>query len=277
VNFVHTDVTSWASQVAAFKSAIRFSPSKAAIDVVVAGAGINGKPFLLPKEEPASLSKDPEAPFTNDINVNLIGVTYTAKLASHYFSLPPVATTPISPPTSPISFTSLSNRSWSLAPEWSKVLIVISSSGAYLEIPLQATYNASKWGVRGLFRTIREPLAKEGMRVNLIAPWLVETPMTTKDVVPSFQAVGLPVAPIEDVITAVMHCVVNDGINGRAFIVGPKKIVDLGDDEEGCDGGLVMKNFGRLQLPGYKDKVAKLMKLMGFSYKEDIADVLQAL
>ncbi|KAK4690317.1 hypothetical protein P7C71_g6446, partial [Lecanoromycetidae sp. Uapishka_2] len=90
VNFVQTDVTDWTSQVAAFKSAIKYSHNSS-IDVVVAVAGLFGAPFILPNEEPASLDHDPPPPPTAGpvFDVNIKGVYYTSKLAQHYFSLNP--------------------------------------------------------------------------------------------------------------------------------------------------------------------------------------------
>lgn len=40
--------------------------------------------------------------------------------------------------------------------------------------------------------------------------------------------------------------------------------MDLADDKDGNDGALVMKRFVRLELPGYSERIAKLMKMFGF-------------
>ena len=239
VNFTHTDVASWGSQIKAFKSAIDFSPSHSTIDVVVAAAGLKGAPFLLPNEEPASLDKDPPLPSVDPININLIGLSYTAKLAQHYFGLP---------------------TSTSQTP---KSLILICSTGGYMEVPLLAVYNASKWGVRGLFRTIREPLAAKSVRTNLIAPWIMDTPMSQMEV-GIFRAVDLPIGNTEHVVQAIIHCAVDNSIVGRAFAVGPNKIIDLQDDEEGQDAGPTMQGWWRSEVPGHKGKMAQFMKMSGF-------------
>jgi len=39
--------------------------------------------------------------------------------------------------------------------------------------------------------------------------------------------------------------------------------MDLADDEDGIDGAVVMKRFVRLELPGYKVKIAKVMNMSG--------------
>ena len=61
INFVRTDVTDWNSQVQAFKSAIAFAGSNS-IDIVVAGAGLPGQPFISDQEETPSLNRDPPVP-----------------------------------------------------------------------------------------------------------------------------------------------------------------------------------------------------------------------
>lgn len=57
MNFVATDVTSWPSQVKAFKSAISNSVQNK-IDIVFGVAGVAGAPLILPHEEAAPLERD---------------------------------------------------------------------------------------------------------------------------------------------------------------------------------------------------------------------------
>ena len=61
--------------------------------------------------------------------------------------------------------------------------IVVTSSGAGLKaIQHLADYNASKHGVIGLAMTLANEVAAEGIRVNVIAPGTVGTPMVTANV-----------------------------------------------------------------------------------------------
>ena len=85
-----------------------------------------------------------------------------------------------------------------------------------MEVPLAAVYNASKWGVRGLFRSIREPLVTNNIRTNLIAPWIMDTPMSQVEV-GMFRAVDLPIGNTEHVVQAITHCAVDDSIVGRGI------------------------------------------------------------
>jgi 3-oxoacyl-[acyl-carrier protein] reductase len=57
-------------------------------------------------------------------------------------------------------------------------LIVVSSTAAYHATKGNPAYNASKTGAVGLTRTLAQAWAEDGIRVNGIAPGLVDTKMT---------------------------------------------------------------------------------------------------
>lgn len=57
-------------------------------------------------------------------------------------------------------------------------LIIVSSTAAYHSTKGNPAYNASKTGAVGLTRTLAEAWAEDGVRVNGIAPGLVDTKMT---------------------------------------------------------------------------------------------------
>lgn len=57
-------------------------------------------------------------------------------------------------------------------------LIIVSSTAAYHSTVGNPSYNASKTGAMGLTRTLGEAWAEDGIRVNGIAPGLVDTKMT---------------------------------------------------------------------------------------------------
>jgi 3-oxoacyl-[acyl-carrier protein] reductase len=57
-------------------------------------------------------------------------------------------------------------------------LIVVSSTAAYHATKGNPAYNASKTGAMGLTRTLGQAWAEDGIRVNGIAPGLVDTKMT---------------------------------------------------------------------------------------------------
>jgi hypothetical protein len=49
--------------------------------------------------------------------------------------------------------------------------------GGRMGIPELAAYNATKWGVIGLAKSVALEVAKEGITVNVICPTMVRTPM----------------------------------------------------------------------------------------------------
>lgn len=130
VQFTKTDMTSFSSQTAGFKSALSFAPSKS-IDIVLASAGLSGTSIKtwvdnLPTSQPDA---EPELPTTVVIDVNLMGVYYTAHLALFYFK-----------------------QTATSGDAASKQLILISSLAGYVTLSNVADYNASKYGVRGFWR-----------------------------------------------------------------------------------------------------------------------------
>jgi SDR family mycofactocin-dependent oxidoreductase len=56
-------------------------------------------------------------------------------------------------------------------------IVVTSSMGGRMGIPKLAAYNATKWGVIGLAKSVALEVAKEGITVNVICPTTVRTPM----------------------------------------------------------------------------------------------------
>ena len=56
-------------------------------------------------------------------------------------------------------------------------IVNISSAGGMMAYPNNAAYVASKWGVRGLTKTVALELGRDNIRVNSIHPGNVRTPM----------------------------------------------------------------------------------------------------
>ena len=216
-------MTDWQSQVDAFKSAIGFSSHKS-IDFVVAAAGLAGHAFVAEDEEPPSLEKNPPPPRLSilTLDVNAKGVFYTSKLALHYFALPP--SSEHSPQTNATK-------------EPRKCLMVVSSLAGYLEIGA-ADYTAAKWAVRGLFRSTRSQMEDLGYRINLIAPWVMDTPMA-HDLAELCRQKGLPVGDANDVAKAVIRCAADDTICGMGKgspILVSKKLMWNGRQSSGNRG-----------------------------------------
>jgi SDR family mycofactocin-dependent oxidoreductase len=60
-------------------------------------------------------------------------------------------------------------------------IVVTSSMGGRMGIPELAAYNATKWGVIGLAKSVALEVAKEGITVNVICPTTTQTPMVQPD------------------------------------------------------------------------------------------------
>ena len=208
VHYTYCDTTSWESQVQAFKSALLFAPHNT-LDVVAMFAGVTSEPGNIMDhivKFEASLDVDPVQPSIKCIEVNLIGLYYSAYLALNYFRLKPRES----------GQGTYVNGNATI----SKSLIFVDSIAGYIDFPKHTTYNASKFGVRGLFRSVRGYSRKFGVRSNLIAPWHIRTPMTAaiqeymaKHNVP--EGKGINWAKVEQVVEAVGQCVVDEGIDGE--------------------------------------------------------------
>lgn len=194
VKFMQVDTTSWEAQLAAFKTTLAWSSSR--LDIVIPSAGVSG---ALSKESFANLSPtdDPPKPSTLALDVNLTGVYYTALLAIHYFN------------------TRVSDDSFK--PQ----LCFVSSLAGYGDLPMSADYSATKWGVRGMWRSLRGARGVNslgGIQANLIAPTFLRTAMTAS-LVAHLEQAGVKVGEVGDAVEGVLRAVADDEVDGE-FIRG---------------------------------------------------------
>jgi 5'-hydroxyaverantin dehydrogenase len=229
VQFIKTDTTSWSAQVAGFKAAIAFAPSKT-VDLVIASAGVTSDNIGSWLEKAVSAGEDPEVPSSVAIDINLRAVYHTTHLALYYFkkTLPESGTGSVD-----------------------KHLIFISSIAGYVALNNSADYNASKFGVRGLWKAIRQSNSILGdnatFRTNLIAPTFIDTPLT-QSIQPVLRKSGFDIATVEDVVAGIMRAACDEEVSGRAIAIAAGKSTagdsnfDLRDDFDGLDAGQVMKD-----------------------------------
>ncbi|KAK4626875.1 5'-hydroxyaverantin dehydrogenase [Fulvia fulva] len=209
VSFMHGDVTSWPDQKALFASARELSPD-GTIDIVFANAGTTGGKDGF-DAEPGE-DGEPLEPDLTCVDINLKAVLYTVKLATHYWREPPKEG---------------QDRS----------LILTASLAGYWDHTAKTQYGATKWGVRGIMRSMRSKGMAKGFRTNLIAPWYMRTGIASEaawDVI--HDQWGAIFAEVEDSATAVLHLAADNGANGRGIGVVPRQAaecgyIDLGRDE----------------------------------------------
>ncbi|KAL8755749.1 MAG: hypothetical protein Q9199_003423 [Rusavskia elegans] len=205
LHFIHCDVTDWQSQVRLFRETAKLSPH-GGIDTVVANAGIGNtkKSF----EEPSDLDlANPPPPDMSILDVNLKGVIYTSYLALWYLPRNP-GSSPANPNCVPIQ----TNRD--------RHLVLIGSLAGLMAIPGAALYGASKHAVVGLYRNLRASSLMQGIRVNLICPYFVETPLLTAPT--RALLAGGVLGKEEDVVEAATRFAADPRVVGRAVSVGPK-------------------------------------------------------
>lgn len=113
----------------------------------------------------------------------------------------------------------------------------------------------TKWtvsvvGVRGLFRSLRQTTPSLNVRLNMLAPTFVRTPLvapalsvlSAAGMVPSF-------VDMRSVVDATLRFAVDQSLHGRAWAVVSGKedagdlTVDLKDDEEGLWGSELVKQI----------------------------------
>lgn len=220
-HFVPLDVTSWESQVHFFREAVRLSPHRG-IDTVVANAGINNAKDSSRYESPTAdyeTDLDPPAPMFRTMDVNLVGVLYTAHLALFYL--------PRNPGSKPCSATSPPRPG-----ERDRHLILLGSMASFYPAVTQVPYTVSKHGVLALFRCLRmtAPITA-GVRVNMITAYFIDTPLLTAPA--RLVVAGCGVGCVDDVVQAATWFLSKPDILGRALFVGPKVKVRVPINEDG--------------------------------------------
>ncbi|KAI1274907.1 15-hydroxyprostaglandin dehydrogenase [Xylaria sp. FL0933] len=162
VKFEKCDVASWAEQKRAFKAVYE---RVGHIDLVIANAGVSeggGRSWILPGGgELDPVDDEPEEPRLKVLDVNLLGIVYSVKLALHYMQRnAPNATT--------------GSRG--------SIICTASNVGLY-PFPPAPLYAASKHAVVGLVRSLGPVygLPHIGIRINALAPAVLESNLSGVD------------------------------------------------------------------------------------------------
>ncbi|KAJ4360799.1 uncharacterized protein N0V89_001366 [Didymosphaeria variabile] len=212
-HFVHCDVTNWQSQVNLFKEAVKWSPH-GGIDTVVANAGIQANDRL---QQPGDLgAAEPQPPNFATMDVNVTGVLYTTHLAYYWL--------PKNPGSKPCNMNSVPDKQTR-----DRNLVLLGSIASLAPIAAAPLYGASKHAVLGLFRSLRSTSHMEGIRVNIVLPYFIDTAIVPP--MAKLLLAGGGMGKVEDVVEAATRLVADTRILGRGIVVGPK--VTIKQDESG--------------------------------------------
>ncbi|KAF2136244.1 uncharacterized protein K452DRAFT_313368 [Aplosporella prunicola CBS 121167] len=148
--YIRTDVSSYASQAAAFASAHAW---RQRLDFAALNAGIDDRDdiFNTISEDAA---RPPPEPNMATFHVNLLGVYYGVKLFAHYTSLPSTQSSKGSP--------------------GGDIIVTASAAGIY-PLPAIPQYAATKHALVGLVRSLAPTAQEKGFTVNAICPDMVPT------------------------------------------------------------------------------------------------------
>lgn len=142
VRFMHCDTSSYSDQLSLFATAEK---DFGHVDIVVANAGMAVHKDIFDANSDIFVE-----PSMKEVAVNLTGVIFTARIGMHYLR---------------------KNRA---GPEGrgGGDLVLVSSIAGFKESGGLATYSASKHGVLGLMRGLHTTAFPEGIRINVICPWM---------------------------------------------------------------------------------------------------------
>lgn len=200
VKYFHIDVTSWDSQLAAFKEVLTWSGN--ALDIVILSAGVRSHNIGdLVYKQLEDITSDPIRPPSTTFDVNLLGIYYSTYLTLTYFT----------------RFAKQRNAEGVSKPQ----LLFMSSLAGYAEQSLSADYSATKYGVRGIWKAIRnQGKLFGGCQANLLAPGFVRTIRGAgkEEREGKHGLLGIKTAEIGDVVEAAIRCVCDESVEGMFYL-----------------------------------------------------------
>lgn len=210
-------MTNFQSQVNFLREALSFFPNNE-VDIYVPNAGLLPLPTQIAPADPAELANLTSPPpdlLTKAIDINLKAVYVGTMLVTRY---------------------GMGLHKGPSSSGRTKTVVLIGSLAGYCGAESSDEYTTTKFGVRGLLRGLRKQAAGLGVRLNLVAPFYAETPMTHL-AAPVLKEVGIPMCTIAQVVGAVAILATDEDAWGRSLFVMPDSYSDGGDDSQGLQGG----------------------------------------
>jgi 5'-hydroxyaverantin dehydrogenase len=227
VKFIQVDVTSWESVINLFRQALtwlRTLDQNRTIDHVICSAGVDSEELDLSAVSPDDFLRNDQtsikAPKSTSIQISIVGSLNTVVAATKFgmgLHRP---------------YTEFGDKS----------ITLLGSLAGYTGMALRSDYTSSKWGVRGLFRSLLDDrkAASCPVRINLLAPYFVSTPLTAH-LLPGLLKMGIKMADMCDVTDAALRLISDRSIHGRAVGIWQGGPVDLGDDLGGAFGSQALR------------------------------------
>lgn len=188
-----------------FRQALQAFPGNE-LDVLITCAGVKpsadwdmtptGERLLLGEE----IGAMPPCPSTSCIDVNMIGTMYSAQLAIKYCM--GLSSSDESPPTANAA----------------KSLLLVGSMAGFRFLPNKPDYTAAKYGIRGLHKCLRHEASKWGLRVNLLAPYFIATPMTAP-ALNLYKSMGIKLGSMDDAVHAMLRMTLDSEMSGEILTV----------------------------------------------------------
>ncbi|KAF2249419.1 hypothetical protein BU26DRAFT_519494 [Trematosphaeria pertusa] len=149
------------------------------------------------------------------MDVNCTGLLYTTHLAYYWL--------PRNPGSGACSMDSQPGKQ-----SRDRHLLLLGSMASLAPIPAQPQYGAAKHAVLGLFRSLRASSHVQGVRINMLCPYFIDTPIVTGPA--RLLLAGGAMGKVEDVVDAATRFVADSRVLGRALVIGPKVTVKQRDD-----------------------------------------------
>ena len=80
-----------------------------------------------------------------------------------------------------------------------------------------ADYNATKFGVRGIWKGIRRDVRVVGVRTNIIAPTFLADTMMLDKVTTALRDLGVTLATLESAVDAIIRVACTENVDGMVY------------------------------------------------------------
>jgi short chain dehydrogenase len=100
------------------------------------------------------------------------------------------------------------------SPDRDRCFIIKGSIAGLLDQPGSWQYSTSKFGLRGLYRSMRHTTWQEGIRVNYVGPWYTKTSIMSDAVIERLSSKGVEFSLTGDCAAAMLKIATDKEING---------------------------------------------------------------